>query len=558
MAGFVFIPTGKPVNDSFGVPLMRKSNPLMSNNVVKPKSNASAVVNTAITAKPSLVHVGGSNSSSSSLLPSNREKITFDFKLANCHHAQSSTSKMNLSPGNTSGNSGRSCSSVVDTSQQPKHPRIVMQIKNGKVYNYPQQTSTSGVKSVSCVNTPPVIPSVSCGAPGVGSTVSCLVPYAPDSSEDSDQDSGRTGNHVRSPGRPSNKVSSKCLLELREWSNTKVKLDPQLNATTQLPGLPKSKLVDDKEGDSKDCNGSQSSSSLSTCGNFVKKQSLTSDGQLMVLTNCGTAGGKINATSPWVVLDSNQQSPSVASEGSNTSVNSTSEWTVHDDKDATASKVERQYPKWTVTSSDSGVTSGSSGLSSPNGVKKTGISKCERTRESENVNHNSPKKAGNSKELKLVIVSSASRGCEMPTSRQPNPSSPSSPLPVTNSTNSSSEYKWTNGATEDDECSDRDLQKRLGQRNSPEIRSPVQDRASDREEEEESRKVDRREDANTSVRESANRRQSPMVNGTDGGVSESTQDDQNTKHRKKKRKHKKDRDSASTDDSQKWRNRVGQ
>ena len=84
------------------------------------------------------------------------------------------------------------------------------------------------------------------------------------------------------------------------------------------------------------------------------RRSLSADGPLTVNTNMHQ---KLNATpGPWQVTDNNvAQSPSLASECSNSSVNSTTEWNVMDSKEAPKTPVlpEAQCPGWTVISSSS-------------------------------------------------------------------------------------------------------------------------------------------------------------------------------------------------------------
>ena len=68
---------------------------------------------------------------------------------------------------------------------------------------------------------------------------------------------------------------------------------------------------------------------------------------------------KLNATpGPWHVSDNSvNQSPSLASDCSNNSINSTTEWNVMDSKEAPKTPVlpEAQYPGWTVTSPGSNI-----------------------------------------------------------------------------------------------------------------------------------------------------------------------------------------------------------
>ena len=108
------------------------------------------------------------------------------------------------------------------------------------------------------------------------------------------------------------------------------------------------------------------------------RRSLSADGPLTVNVNTH----KLNATpGPWHVSDNSvNQSPSLASDCSNNSVNSTTEWNVMDSKEAPKTPVlpEAQYPGWTVTSPGSKIAAASSKVETvelPGTVTPKGLSK---------------------------------------------------------------------------------------------------------------------------------------------------------------------------------------
>ena len=99
------------------------------------------------------------------------------------------------------------------------------------------------------------------------------------------------------------------------------------------------------------------------------RRSLSADEPLTVNVNTH----KLNATpGPWHVSDNSvNQSPSLASDCSNNSVNSTTEWNVMDSKEAPKTPVlpEAQYPEWTLMSPGSKIVAASSKVESKGIIK---------------------------------------------------------------------------------------------------------------------------------------------------------------------------------------------
>lgn len=180
-----------------------------------------------------------------------------------------------------------------DRGLQQKHPRIVMQIKHGKVYSCQPSWGTTQGHAITTNSSPLSTPRTNVE----------LVPYPPDSSEESDMDTRANSPRVRPPPATATPVP----VEPSKDHHQPVEEPPF------LPSNPPSSPAAD----------------LNNLANPRKDDRVFPDGSLVVVTAPGPV--KVNATTtPWLVKDSCQQSPSVASEGSNVSVNSTTDWTVTD------------------------------------------------------------------------------------------------------------------------------------------------------------------------------------------------------------------------------------
>ena len=191
-------------------------------------------------------------------------------------------------------------------------PRIVMHIKSGKVVSL---SPTKKDKSAE-VTSP-----------------SKLVPYGDES--DSEEDVGVTVKNVKKNGDLKQKE-----IEARSNDEPKMVKSPEVKKFpgVAVPSMKSKEIHTDKV--------------LNTPPKRygTLKRSLSADGPLTVNVNTH----KVNATpGPWHVSDNNvAQSPSLASDCSNNSVNSTTEWNVVDSKEAPKTPVlpEAQCPGWTVTS----------------------------------------------------------------------------------------------------------------------------------------------------------------------------------------------------------------
>lgn len=232
-------------------------------------------------------------------LPNVRDRVSFGMKT---HTVQQPFAQMN-GPKN-----GKQPNGDVDQ----KHPRIVMHIKHGKVTSTEQPWSLSQDNSVMRNDVSSNNEQPTC--------VKNLVPYIPDSSEESDQE-----NRCKSRSSPS--------------KNSIVSGDT--SSTRPEPRTPSSTSA-------KRC------SRESSPGNIVSHNVRSTPTE--ITTQCSdrakplavaTSGVKAKATSSWLVMETSQQSPSMASEGSSTSVNSTTGWTVTENNGM--SKMDRPCPGWTIT-----------------------------------------------------------------------------------------------------------------------------------------------------------------------------------------------------------------
>ena len=202
-------------------------------------------------------------------------------------------------------------------------PRIVMHIKSGKVVSL---SPTKAEKT---------------GKPDVSSP-SKLVPYGDES--DSEDDPGT----ALKDGQKNRDIMSKCSEVTDKQKMKKDELD-SLKKTHTTPIMKSKEIHTDR-----------------VLNSPPKKQgtlrrSLSADGPLTVNTS---THHKLNATpGPWQVSDNSvAQSPSLASDCSNNSVNSTTEWNVMDKKEVPKTPVlpEAQYPGWTVISPSTKATVSSS------------------------------------------------------------------------------------------------------------------------------------------------------------------------------------------------------
>ncbi|XP_067118566.1 ubiquitin carboxyl-terminal hydrolase 36 isoform X2 [Centruroides vittatus] len=171
----------------------------------------------------------------------------------------------------------------------------------------------------------------------------CLVPYAGDSSESSDDE------HRKIKSKTSNyKNSAKSTHETSKSEATSTVNSDSCKNKIDLKEESKD-IVGQK---SEDCVAASNKYKI-TNENFVKKSSVyrtsspsvTPSDSLQVTT-------KVKSTFPWHVSDASLHSPSVASGSSTNSVNSTADWTVTDQENINRNKIERTYTGWTITQNE--------------------------------------------------------------------------------------------------------------------------------------------------------------------------------------------------------------
>ena len=251
---------------------------------------------------------------------------------------------------------------IKPTPQKPaseqSQPRIVMHIKNGKV-NITEKPAVSTSSGATTTTTQPSNKDVHKRK---------LVPYnSGDSTSDSDADDGESTAKKVCPLRDGSKdkkkeqgAASAAKVSAESISPTKlaiklskanatdnaVVMDKTLNATTSVPGaiLPTHKNSDQETS-------SPAMSSAASGRMFSPVKRVLNDGHLTCVTT-PMVSPKINATtSKWQILQADSQvSPSVASESSNTSANSTTEWHVlgNGETQKTPTLPEAQCSGWTV------------------------------------------------------------------------------------------------------------------------------------------------------------------------------------------------------------------
>ncbi|XP_033734975.1 ubiquitin carboxyl-terminal hydrolase 36-like [Pecten maximus] len=237
--------------------------------------------------------------------------------------------------------------------QTEDKPRIVMQIKNGKVTTF--EKSPNGKSKI---------------VKDSDQMKSLLVPYGDDSESDSENTNSITkGKKTETKSSSIKKDIKKIGLPLfsqknigRHLDDSAVVFDKKLNATTSVPG--NANLLDTKgHGDSKnhrlDGLNLMVSPTKDLTLQFSEKSAFSPGKRILgdnpgitCVTNLVPAGSsKVNSTTNWQVFNQDSApSPSVGSSSSRDSVNSTTEWTVMGNKDmAVYPKVpERQFPGWKV------------------------------------------------------------------------------------------------------------------------------------------------------------------------------------------------------------------
>lgn len=257
-------------SNDVGMLVQRKSTP-----VIKPHTSASS----------SISHISHDTKrpAASTPLPANREKVAFGIR-----------PKQLIKPHD----------------ENPKEkPRIVMQIKNGKVTTY--EKSPNGKSK--------------------------LVPYDGDS--DSEEETSQTKMNGASAKVQMDKMKVENESSAKHRNGNGVIFDQKLNATTSVPGnqhlLETSQKESRSNGGMKQKNNGHSQNINTSRDLMSDKKSLLEISSLSCVTST-----KINATSNWHVLNQDLiLSPSRGSNSSKESNNSTTEWQIKDSKDIP------QFPK---------------------------------------------------------------------------------------------------------------------------------------------------------------------------------------------------------------------
>ena len=293
--------------NDLGSPVPRKNIPLKTHQPSSTSTSSTFMSNLpTFMSNKSTTSPFPSKTAASTPLPANRDRVAFGIK-----------PKQSLKP--------------QETSKEEK-PRIVMQIKNGKVTTY--EKSPNGKSKI--VNG--------------GSSSSKLVPY--DGESDSEEESNQSKSKVSA-----DKVAVQLdKLNVENESRTSapkhkmegaVIFDEKLNATTSVPGntkLLESSLKDDRVNGGLKMKHSGHPPSLKSKDLTPDRKSTFENSSLTCITST-----KINATSSsWHVLYQDSiLSPSRGSNSSKESTNSTTEWQLKDPSPFT--KVpERQHPGWKV------------------------------------------------------------------------------------------------------------------------------------------------------------------------------------------------------------------
>ena len=306
--------------NELGSPLARKQAAETVIGPQKPKPQPSPLTSSSPNAKP---------------LPVNREKVAFGLN----------------PPGLKTQQSGQP--------DKPEKPRIVMQIKNGKVTTF--EKSPNGKSKI------------------VGDSEklkSKLVPYG----DDSESDTENAGIHRQKNGSPSkilqqtpskfpqqapNKIPLQTTNDKKNKESVDVIFDKKLNTTTSVPG--NANLLDSSLRGKNDHTFSPNRriDGLNLMGHkpkvspqkLVDKTKSFCDASGILCVSANTSKLKANSTdSKWHVISQEcAPSPSIGSNSSKDSVNSTSEWHVKDDAETPVfPKVpDRQCPGWKIENKES-------------------------------------------------------------------------------------------------------------------------------------------------------------------------------------------------------------
>ena len=204
-------------------------------------------------------------------------------------------------------------------------PRIVMHIKNGKVFFPGEGKEETGQRKVN-------------GSDGKAK----LVPYNDDSSNSEEEET-----LVIRPPVPNNHAAASTKVK----TNGGVVFDKRLNATTVVPGSYKPLDTGDQPDATMQKPRESSPVKHSASSRFTSPLRRSVSDSLSVVTNSGSQH-RVNATTSWHVLDQEAAiSPSLASGSSNTSMNSTTEWQVTPGPEKRTKSVlpDAKCNGWTVT-----------------------------------------------------------------------------------------------------------------------------------------------------------------------------------------------------------------
>ncbi|XP_050394130.1 ubiquitin carboxyl-terminal hydrolase 36 [Patella vulgata] len=309
-----------PTKSSFIGPSKPVINQLQKNNFKQtstPAGQPTNEVGVAVSRKPSTIttskplfspdrplfspdKIKNSFSPSPSILPDKHDKVSFGIK-PQYHKAQDETEK----------------------------PRLVMRIKNGKVFT----SETSPENKVKISN---------------GSKVekSKLVPYGDDS--DSDIDNGSKN------GSQKESVNNLAEVGLKYRASTlsdNVVMDSSLNTTTSVPG--NSKLLETVNAKEKRDNGSDKfdTSTPKNKDLFLKLNKPNGKHPPKEMELSCISSPKVNATDANWQVQFHDSAPSPCSSSNHSSTNSTSEWHVTGNKNTAkhAKPVDRNHYNWKVT-----------------------------------------------------------------------------------------------------------------------------------------------------------------------------------------------------------------
>ena len=272
-------------------------------------------------------------------LPGDRKKISFGVKSKPTKENQESfgikvarkPTATVTSPKVNGNHSGNGCSEGASTSNGDSEDadRIVLTIKDGKVYN----GSLGNVKS-----------------PGKSTGPAGLVPYNDESGSSDEESSSKPNGIATSPLKRSASGGETAVPPKRPangpTSSSEPVFDQRLNATVNVPGAYKpldqeSKFGKRENGPAKDR------------GSPVKRPASTNDSIFPLQINVPSSSTKVNATTSWQIMEQDAQvSPSVTSNASSTSVNSTGNgWQISGSEEARKMPLvpEAQCNGWKVT-----------------------------------------------------------------------------------------------------------------------------------------------------------------------------------------------------------------